>query len=232
MSPNRLLQGSTAGKESVSAAKESIGKFFKTYHESVKETRSNYADINNLFFKFETFLGSVKNVEKSDQTIEKDLLKIGQIDQEVRNDTSEILNQVNRCTVETERIIRMLTRQNIGLNQCEQLVHANEKYIEDALQRANSASTITPPRKDHPAVSKANLMKGEITKYNLELGRNLSTIENTIETLDQVIETLPPYRRDGLQEKRTSNESTQQPDSGAKGHAIDSDAKSSHTRTS
>ena len=179
------------GKETVKVANLSITEFVKIYKNSIKDTKIGYLEISDLFQHFERLLNMVGDVLKSDNDLEKYIGSLSKSATDMSSEANKILEHTNRLTVDCERVTRMLSRQYISLTHSEQLIGSGHQMLENVyVQATDVAEKSNTLRNDLKKMSTKNSFAPGSNFY--EVNKRLAILQNTSDTLEQVLQSYSP----------------------------------------
>ena len=195
------------GKEMVSVANLSITEFVKIYKNSIKDTKIGYAEISDLFQHFERLINMVADVLKSDNDLDKAIGTLTKSSADMSTEANKILEHTNRLTVDCERVTRMLSRQFISLTHNEQLISSGHQMLENAYEQASDVAEKSNTLRND--LKKSSTKNSFVPATNLyEFNKRLAILQNTSETLEQVLYSYSPEADKGELTETLSNSST------------------------
>ena len=194
------------GKETVRVANISITEFVKIYKNSIKDTKIGYLEISDLFQHFERLLNMVSDVLKSDNDLERSIGNLSKSAADMSSEANKILEHTNRLTVDCERVTRSLSRQFISLTHSEQLINSGHQMLENVSEQASDVAEKSSALRND--LKKSSTKNAYVPGSNLyEVNKRLAILQNTSETLEQVLQSYSPEAEKSEQTKTLESES-------------------------
>lgn len=120
------------GNKSVAVANHSIKDFISKYTDALNDNKIGFAELMEITLLFERLINICASIQQSDNDVEKHVGSLSKTINESHMINSQILEQVNQLTVDSDRLTRKLHRQFMDLNYCEQIFDTSNRLLEVA----------------------------------------------------------------------------------------------------
>lgn len=199
--------------KTVGQASETMQSFVRSYKGIVKETKLGQGDIQELSTIFEKISNTITDAQLSEHEIEKNLNSIDRFLNDSKELNQKTMSMVNNLASNSDRYGRKLSRQDIELNHCTELLQASEKLVDETIKQAHrstEASALAKEASSETMVQKTKIIQGKARKSYKVLEhahQTLSELANYI-SIDQEEQQSKPMSFDD----ELPNQSTDQKD--------------------